>query len=138
MVRLRTILLAALGLSALAPSLAQGPAPPQLWKRSGGALSPRRAGDSTQTGLLELTIAQPLRPGTYWLVAVPQGTPETGPTIRCSQGQTPYLGWSTGTTISEGANVAGYIRSSISGALPETTGLSGTTGAAPRVVVRVK
>ncbi len=58
MVRLRTVILAALALAAFAPSLAQGPAPPQLWKRSGGVLSPRRAGDSVAISpTLPVTVA---------------------------------------------------------------------------------
>jgi hypothetical protein len=58
MVRLRTVILAALALAAFAPSLAQGPPPPQLWKRQGGVLSPRRAGDSVAIGTTVL-VAHP-------------------------------------------------------------------------------
>ncbi len=56
MVRLRTVILAALALAAFAPSLAQGPPPPQLWKRQGGVLSPRRAGDSLAVGHAALPV----------------------------------------------------------------------------------
>lgn len=94
--------------------------------------------DSTQVGFHEITIVQPLMPGVYWLAAVSQGDPTEQPTLQCSQGQALYLGWSDALKISEGTTIAGYIRSSISGTLPATTGLSGTTGAAPRVLVRVK
>lgn len=93
--------------------------------------------DSTGTGLLEITISQAVSAGTYWLIAVPQGTPTPEPTIRCSGGDMLGVGFSTGTIVTTGTATTGFTYSGVTGALPTPYVVGGTTGSAPRVVVRV-
>ncbi len=82
--------------------------------------------DSSTTGVKELTISQVLRPGLYWLAAVPQGGSPTLRTI--GNGSLPPVSPDTfaGTAGGTGANC--WYRTGITGALTDWAGGSASTG----------
>lgn len=93
--------------------------------------------DGTSATYQEKTIAFTLQPGVYWLAACAQGSPTpTNPSSRLHVGAAAPIGWSTAATIS-GALENGYIRDTVTGALPTPFTPTSVTASAPRVVVRV-
>jgi parallel beta-helix repeat protein len=89
--------------------------------------------DSTVSGDKELTIAQNLRPGLYWLAAVSQGG---APTLRTMDGQMPSMGailLAEALTTPSGC----YTQTGVTGALPTPFGTPVIGKTPGRVVVRV-
>jgi hypothetical protein len=95
--------------------------------------------DSTQVAVGEINISQALSPGLYYFVAASQGNPAPVPTVRCNGANPSFnIGSSTAATVSTGTALAGYTNNAVSGALPSTFTISGSSGTCPRVMVRIK
>lgn len=96
------------------------------------------AGDSAT--VQELTIDTTLTPGLYWIGGAVQVVVTTQPTVRTVSNWTPPIVLHSGTSIpSANGTVVGWSLASITGALPATFtvgGSSGAAGSAPRVFVK--
>jgi hypothetical protein len=80
-----------------------------------------------------------LKPGVYWIGAVPQNAPTTQPVMRTiGSGWTPAMPVSAGTSLPSAGGVAmGWQTGGITGALPATFPAPGVTTFAARVLARV-
>lgn len=87
--------------------------------------------DSSGTGFLELTIAQTLEAGRYWLTCALQGG--AGVAVRARPGgPDPLLGQAVGTTF----NACSLSQSSVSGALPATWTTGAVASVGPKILLR--
>lgn len=89
--------------------------------------------DSTTTGVKELTIAQTLNRGLYWLAAVPQGGSPTLRTI--GAGSSPPVAPATFDGSVGSVGMSNYFMTSVNGALPVWSG-SSAGGSGYKVMVR--
>lgn len=69
------------------------------------------------TGFPNLTIAETLAPGIYWLSAVGQGTPATEPTLRSAEVSPANLSLPQGSGV-DNVPYAGWKNAGVTGALP--------------------
>jgi hypothetical protein len=93
------------------------------------------AGDAVATP--EITIAQALAIGVYWLGACVQNAATTQPTVRALAGGQLVFPASTGTAAANTSG-AGFQQTNVAGALPATFTATPSGGiTCPRVVVRV-
>ena len=94
--------------------------------------------DGTATGILAITISQTLQPGNYWLASVVQGGAGTRTKLANSgatQSESRLVLGGNNTWNQYGQN--GYLRNSVSGALPATFGTpTSTSGQTTLVALR--
>lgn len=88
------------------------------------------------TGIKEITISQWVLPGRYWLAAVAQLCPTTGPTVRASTGSPLVFLPDTAANADNPGARNGFQQSSITGALPARWGTANTASATLRPIVR--
>jgi hypothetical protein len=93
--------------------------------------------DSTVTpAVLTKGITLALAAGVYWLAAVTQGAPATGPTYRCNSGVLPGIQGETAAVAMFGS-LNGYYQNSVTGALPDPAVPAAALTTSIRVIVRI-
>lgn len=93
---------------------------------------------ATATGTVEITIAQTLDPGLYWLALVEQGSATGGTVTAYSAAAIPTSAWSqVATTPPTSLGFTHPYKASVSGALPNPFGaLTSATSTPPMVCLR--
>lgn len=85
--------------------------------------------DASGTGVKEITIAQTLTPGRYWLCCALQAA--GGVTVR-ARPVDPFLGQASSATTNGG----GFSKTGVAGALPASYGNPGGVGNGPKIMLR--
>ena len=86
------------------------------------------------SGVAEVTINQPLKPGFYWFAAVPQNCATTAPSVYRVGPGIEDIGMVANNSIGSGA---GYLRSSVTGALPNPAGAAYDYDNTPQIRFKV-